>query len=484
VVDRPEALSFRDPDNFAWQVDGRWFRVASRESAEALRTLRKSATYATWVERGEILAFDEADVTTADRVLSDLDGRSRTAPDGAAVFSIDTIDTLSYPWEWPNESLATAARLTLGLRDGLLDLGLDLKDASAFNVQFRGNAPVFMDIGSIERWRPNPSWNASRQFIEHFINPLAIGSSASVSSADAWSLSRGRGVGSDAARSLMPAHLRRRMGLLLLHATTKPVKKNAPSEVRYKSDADENRDLALKATRSLTKRLRSNVDKLVSGVHQTTWADYGSRDHYSSDDLQRKRDMSVAFVGSTAAPGDLVLDIGGNDGYIAAELTAKCDVRVAVIDADAGALDHIASQGTASGSSPSVMALRGDLTNFTEDSGLLGAEFSSFYDRFVPSAVLCQAVLHHIVITQGVPMGLAVAALARFQAPLQIEFVLPADEKARQLISQIPDWHGDYSLESLLSALTVHYSDVAEIGRTSTTRVVVEARGLRVGTDV
>ena len=101
---------------------------------------------------------------------------SGPAADDLAVFSVEPVDVVTYPWEWPNSLLESAALLTLDLRARLLGLGLDLKDASAFNVQFRGMRPVFIDLGSIERWRPNPSWNASRQFIEHFINPLAVGS--------------------------------------------------------------------------------------------------------------------------------------------------------------------------------------------------------------------------------------------------------------------------------------------------------------------
>ncbi len=476
MVDHPEALSYRDPENFAWHGADGWFRIASGESAAAMETFRASATYESWTERDAVVAFDEVEPEVAARVLERARERTRAIPGSARVFAVDTVDPITYPWEWPNRALAEAARLTLDFREALLDIGLDLKDASAFNVQFRGRRPVFMDVGSIEFWRPNPSWNASRQFIEHFINPLAIGSSASVSSADAWVASRGRGTTSDAARSMMPARLRRRMGLLLLHATTKPREKNAPAEVHYKDDADTHRDLALKATRSLNRRLRKNIDKLIAGVHATTWADYGSREHYAADDLQRKRDLSVSFVDSAADAGDLVVDIGGNDGYVAQEIATRCGVRVAVMDADAGALDHLVADGSADNGQSEILALRGDLTNMTESSGLLGSEFSSLYERVRPTAVLCQAVLHHVVITQGVPMGLAVAALARFQAPIQIEFVLPEDDKVRQLVSQIPQWRGDYSRDALLMALRSRFTDVAEMGNTSPTRISIEAR--------
>ena len=89
--------------------------------------------------------------------------------------------------------------------------------------------------------------------------------------------------------------------------------------------------------------------------------------------------------------------------------------------------------------------------------------------------MLCQAVLHHVVITQGTPMPFAVDALAAFGAPLQIEFATEEDEKSRLLVSQIPNWSGEYSTEALLDALRARYAQVEVAGTTSPTRVVVNA---------
>ncbi len=223
-------------------------------------------------------------------------------PDEAVVFSVEPVDLITYPWEWPNSLLEAAALLTLDLRRRLLGIGLDLKDASAFNVQFRGMHPVFIDLGSIETWRPNPSWNASRQFIEHFINPLAVGSGDRVTAADAWALARHRGLRSEAARQLLPKGRRRSLSLLLLQATTRPVEKNAPSESKYADQASRNPELAKNATLSLTKRLAKQVAKLQGREHSTTWVDYGTRGHYGSDDLTRKSDLATAFLAGGDGP--------------------------------------------------------------------------------------------------------------------------------------------------------------------------------------
>ena len=60
---------------------------------------------------------------------------------------------VSYPYEWPFGMLREAALLELDLLLAGLDEGLVLKDASPYNVQWRGSKPVFVDVGSFERLR-------------------------------------------------------------------------------------------------------------------------------------------------------------------------------------------------------------------------------------------------------------------------------------------------------------------------------------------
>ncbi len=471
------SASFRDPENAAVCLDGVWYRIARPSSAEALRRFRQSDLYRELVDDGTIVRFDEVPAADSASVLEAYRSTADRAPAAdAAVFSVESVSLISYPWEWPNSLLETAALLTLDLRTRLLGIGLDLKDASAFNVQFRGMLPVFMDLGSIEEWRPNPSWNASRQFIEHFINPLAVGSGDRVTAADAWELGRHRGLRSEAARQLLPKGRSRSLSLMLLQATTRPVEKNAPSESRYAGQANANADLARSATLSLTKRLAKQVRKLHGGEHATTWVDYGARGHYGSDDLVRKSELATAFV--KAAPGrhELVLDVGGNDGFTATHLVRNADARMIVMDADAGALDVLhGGVSQVPEIAGRVTPLLGDITSLTPSSGLLGREFLAFTDRVRPSAVICQAVLHHVVITQGTPMPLAIEALAAFGAPVQIEFATEDDEKTLLLLAQIPNWSGDYSTEALLAALRTRYANVDVAGTTSPTRVVVNA---------
>ena len=468
--------SFRDPENAAFLHEGAWYRIASPASAAAIDVLRDSTLYDTLISEHALIPFDRIEGEQASRVLAAFAHSSgRESKPKSRVFRVDTVEVITYPWEWPNSLLESAAQLTLSLRSRLLDIGLELKDASAFNVQFRGLTPCFIDIGSVEGWRPNPSWNASRQFIEHFINPLAVGLGDHVTAADAWQLSRHRGLRSVAARPLLPKGKRRSLSLMLLQATTRPTSK-APSETQFAGEANKHRELALSATRGLIKRLAKQISKLHGEVHATTWVGYGSREHYEESDLTRKSDFAAEFINAHPGREHLVLDVGGNDGFTASRLVRDANANVIVMDADAGALDVLyAGVSSNADLAGRITPILGDITNLSPASGLLDAEFASFLARVHPTAVICQAVLHHVVITQGTPMTFAIEALARFGAPVQIEFATEDDEKVRLLLSQIPNWSGEYSTSALLDALRARFAHVDQVGTTSATRVVVNA---------
>ena len=71
------------------------------------------------------------------------------------------------------EMLFQAAELTLDLAERLPAHELGLKDATPYNVLFRGPEPVFIDVLSFERRESgDPAWLPYAQFIRTFLLPL------------------------------------------------------------------------------------------------------------------------------------------------------------------------------------------------------------------------------------------------------------------------------------------------------------------------
>src|SRR5205807_4437857 len=101
-------------------------------------------------------------------------GDAPHAPGSAyKVLAPEHLPFISYPYEWSFSQLKHAALLTLEVHLRALERGMTLKDCSAYNVQFRDGRPVFIDTLSFEIARERP-WVAYRQFIQHFLAPLAL----------------------------------------------------------------------------------------------------------------------------------------------------------------------------------------------------------------------------------------------------------------------------------------------------------------------
>ena len=56
----------------------------------------------------------------------------------------------------------------------LLNNDANLIDASAYNIQFEGTKPKFIDILSIKKYVEGEFWAAHKQFCENFLNPLIL----------------------------------------------------------------------------------------------------------------------------------------------------------------------------------------------------------------------------------------------------------------------------------------------------------------------
>src|SRR3546814_5774217 len=70
--------------------------------------------------------------------------------------------------------LKVAALTHLKIHLRALDHGVTLSDASAYNIQFDGPRPVFIDVLSFRRYREGEFWTGHRQFCEQFLNPLLM----------------------------------------------------------------------------------------------------------------------------------------------------------------------------------------------------------------------------------------------------------------------------------------------------------------------
>ena len=143
--------SFRDPSGFVFRDDqGDLYRQVNRVYERDFTCLHESGLY-------EVLTSDGLLVPHKDVGLD----RKQT-DDALTVIRPEPLPCVAYPYEWCFSQLKDAALLTLEIQFRALDHGMSLKDASVYNVMFRGTRPIFIDTLSFEAYNEGKPWVAYR----------------------------------------------------------------------------------------------------------------------------------------------------------------------------------------------------------------------------------------------------------------------------------------------------------------------------------
>jgi hypothetical protein len=442
-----EPSSFRDRNGAVFYRDGVVLRGISAKALENFERLEAAPFYGKLIERGSIVA-------TA-RVPPEAAGEASAG--WAAVLEHAAIPFISYPYEWTFGMLKDAALLHLELMAAALDSGMILKDSSAYNVQWRGARPVFIDIPSFEILPDGQPWVGYRQFCELFLYPLMLQAYKGV---DYRPFLRGSidGIPAAALRPLLSTRDLARPGVLM-HVV-------AQNALQRRYSGGERAVRGSLAAAGFDKRLivrnveglRKIVEKLSAGGAKTTWADYDSTHSYDDAEFRAKRD----FVANAAAHRRWarVWDIGCNTGTFSRIAAEHADTVVAM-DGDWMAIERLYQTQRDRPDAEKILPLVVNLADPSPSQGWRGLERKSLPERGRPELTLCLALIHHIVIGSNIPMRDFVGWLAGLGTSLVIEFVSRDDEMVQTLLANKDDQYGDFTQDAFEALLDEHF-DVRE----------------------
>ena len=435
--------SFRDPSGFIYTADGVLYRQVNPSYLPHYELLMSSGLYDTLADRGWLVRHVEVPVPVERDPAA---GAGRT-------LRPDRIPYISYPFEWCFSQLKDAALLTLDIAMLSLEHDMTLKDASAFNVQFVGSRPVFIDTLSFERYRDGAPWVAYRQFCQHFLAPLALMSHVDTRLGH---LLRAYidGIPLDLASLLLPATTRLRPGLLLhIHGHARSQRRHA-DDGRAASPAPI-RPLPRSRLVALLDNLRGTVRRCVPRDAATEWSGYYEGTSYSSIAMSAKEAAVREMVAAVAPPDDIVHDVGANTGRFSRLLAAEGRYVVAH-DIDAMAVErnytHNRSHDVAG-----VLPLLLDLSNPSPAVGWALNERTSAIDRVARGTVVALALVHHLAIANNVPLPHLAEFFAAMANALVIEFVPKEDPQVQRLLATREDIFRDYSREGFERAFAVHF---------------------------
>jgi ribosomal protein L11 methylase PrmA len=433
--------SFRDPSGQVFREGARILRTVTARAAADYEFVRDSGLYGRLSAKGWALSAQEVDRNT----LGPIGAQARY------LLQHPLIPVVSYPYEWSYPALKAAALLHLDVQLDALDAGIVLSDATAYNVQFMGPRPVFIDHLSFRRYRDGEIWIGHRQFCEQFLNPLLMRAILGVPH-NAWFRGTQEGIPTAELNRLLP--LRRKLSFNVLSQVVLPtlLDRSVGSAATTIDSAHLKRPHLPRASyRAMLRRLRDWIERLEpAGTGKTVWRDYAGTHSYRSDEVDKK----IAFVSEMAAAvrPDMLWDFGCNSGdYSKAALAAGAGYAVG-FDFDHGALE--AAFERAKVENLLFLPLLMDAANPSPSQGWAGNERQSLGARAHADAILALAFVHHIAIGRNVPLDHVIDWLVGLAPIGAIEFVPKSDPMVTRMLHLREDIFDIYTEENFLAAIS------------------------------
>lgn len=431
--------SFRDPQARLYDVGDRLVKLLCGDAAAGLRKALDDGLLARWIERGDVPATEP------------LDAGAVTVPDFAPQMAIshERLPFISYPFEWSFGGLADAARLHLRLQMEALNAGLVFRDASAYNVGFRGARPQFLDLGSLRPYRPGEFWVAHEQFCRQFLNPLLLHAHVGV---PFQALYRGDpgGLPSTVLADVLPWRTKIRPRVfshVVLPAWL--VRRRADRTTVLAEERMRSGQYSLRAYRATLEELIAWIGSLRPARHESAWSSYEHQCSYSAPAARAKEAFITRWL-QTHRPRSIV-DIGCNRGRFA-ELAVNCGCDSVVgLETDSVALEYAYTRAVAH--APAFLPLSIDFADATPDQGWRHSERQSFRRRARFDGVLALAVVHHLALARNIPLNEIIEEIVALAPRGVVEFVAADDPMARRLVALREGTLPDYGWSTLLPAL-------------------------------
>ena len=446
--------SFRDPSGFMFKHDGKLFRQVNQKYQEEYDLLMSSGLYDQLTKSKTLVAHKEVDIELAPLPAI-----------ACKVIQPEMVEFISYPYEWCFNQLKDAAILTLAIARRALEFGMSLKDASAYNIQFQQGRPIFIDTLSFEKYQEGMPWIAYRQFCQHFLAPLSLMAKRDVRLGQMLRLHID-GIPLDLASKLLPGSTRFNFGLgSHIHLHAKSQQNYADKEV---SQAEVKGRISKSALVGLIDSLLNTVRSLNVKTIQTEWTDYYKDNNYTEASFEAKRRLVKSFI-EKVNPKQ-VWDLGGNTGEFS---RAASDMGISTVcfDIDLGAVQQNYEL-LKKNKEKFMLPLRMDLNNPSPDLGWHNSERVSMQARGPVDLVMALALIHHLAISNNVPLVDVADYLADLGEHLIIEFVPKSDSQVKRLLASRLDIFPDYNETGLEVAFLNHYQILDKVPVVGSERIV------------
>lgn len=449
--------SFRDPRGRIYLVDDKVYRSVTEYGTADFEFVRDTGL----IERLQSDGWVIPSKTVAKEVLD------KYAPDARYALEHSRLPFISYPYEWPFSALKAAALHHLDVHLAALEAGVTLSDASAYNIQFRGTQPVFIDLLSFRRYRDGEMWTGHRQFCEQFLNPLLLRTKLGVPH-NAWYRGTQEGISANELRRILPWTKKLSRNVLLHVVTQSAFQKSAMSSGQ--SGLAREFQFPLSAYQRMLTKMRRWIEKMdPADSGRTVWQDYSNTHGYADNEVTAKQDFIANFA--TTTKPEMIWDLGCNIGDFSKIALANGAKQSCAFDYDQGALEIAFAR--AAEERLMLQPLFLDAANPSPNQGWNEYERRGLSERANADAILALAFVHHLVIGRNIPLKSVIDWLVRLAPRGIIEFVPKQDPMVQRLLALREDIFPDYTDEHFFECLSANTKLISSITVTDTGRKLV-----------
>lgn len=449
-----ENASFRDPSGYVFYENDKVYRFIHSSYRKDFELLIQSGLYDALRKDRKLIAIEETDISS---------------PSGGTIIQVEKVEFISYPYEWCFSQYQEAALLTLDLMERALEFDIWLKDASAYNIQFHNGNPVLIDLFSFEQYPEGSPWVAYRQFCQHFLSPLLLMSKVDMG---LGSMMKNYidGIPLDITSKLLPFRCKL-SPQINMHIFMQAKYQKKYEDYGRKTEIDKNKSVSI-LTRNRLKNLISSLKDVVTSLslagENSEWANYYDDTNYSKDSLYEKKDIIERFAEKISPQS--MCDFGANKGEFSRiknvdlKNIISCDIDYIAVDKNyrinkEKGLHHI-------------LPLRIDLTNPSPAIGWANVERKSFIDRCDVDLGLALALIHHLAISNNVPLENCASLFASMTQYLVIEWVPKEDSQVQRLLATREDIFDKYNQTEFENEFSKYFKILEKKQVTGSKRVI------------
>ena len=408
-----ESSSLRDPGGFLFYEKNVLYRLINKSYKENFDHFINSGLYKSLLDLKYIIHHHDTDISVQ--------------YENYKIIKPDKISFISYPYEWCFSQFKAAALLTLKIQHEAVKLGMTLKDATPYNVQFVNNNPLFIDTLSFEiKDSDDYSWAPLRQFIEMFLGPLILISHENIESN---LILKNKINGIPLSEITKNLSLKTKIkpfiffNILIANILSKKSSKETSSK---KMNISKNQHL------NIIESYISFIENLNLKKYKTEWMNYNNETEIEKGNYRLdKKKYLITFLSEVNA--EVIWDVGANDGHYSRIVS---DYYKRLVDIYSLDIDPICVEKNFElniGTHQNINPLLFDIANPSTAIGWLNSERKNIFSRLpTPNLIIALALLHH-VLNLNIKLQDILSFFSKTTSHLIIEYISISDEKAQSI---------------------------------------------------